>query len=87
MAVYLVSFDEPVTDEWRSLKAVFPANYIVNHYSAFIRTDGSSMIRDICDTLGMNNANKRRGFVTEVYNQRINGWNSQSLWEWIEKHD
>ena len=87
MATYQVFLDQPVADGWQSLKRRFPTHYIVGNNTAFIHADDTTMIRDICDVLGMNNHNDKRGFFIEVYNQRINGWYSQSLWEWIGKHD
>ena len=89
MSIYFVVLNEPSEPAWNALKEEWPGRtYILNDRIAFVAPSESERVivtEDICEALGMDTVEKVNGIVAEINYGAINGWNSKSLWEWLEK--
>ena len=85
MSIYLVTLNEDSTDEWATLKNMWPErHYILTNRIAFVAPPGLSLTEDVSEKLGMNDEGDVTGFVIE-WGSHCTGYNRKALWEWMRK--
>ncbi len=85
MTVYAVFLNEPNPNALDRLKAEWPKpdHLIVTDSLALISTDKGITAEDVTDVVGMNKEQNVSGIVSRVDYTAVNGWNRQSIWQWL----
>ena len=87
MSIYLIALNHPDEAAWDRLKSKWPKHHrIVTDRLAFIAPEEITITEEVGESVGMNSEHKVLGVVAEIQYGTINGWNRQSLWEWMGKH-
>ena len=82
--IYAIYLNEGNNATWGILKEKWPDRHlIVNDRLAFVALDTITTTGNIADTVGMNLESKTIGIVFQL--SAYNGFNSQNIWEWLEK--
>ena len=84
MSVYAIILNEPDEGAWERVSNEWPKHYFLNDSVAFVAPDDPvSLAGEIGEKVGMNADHSVVGIVIEVGSN--NGYNYQTLWEWMGK--
>ena len=83
MGTYLIALNEDSPDEWEKLKGLGPDVHILTNRLAFIRSSDTGT--NIADLLGMTSNGGVNGFVSNLENGGLYGYNDSDFWKWIKQ--